>query len=191
VAYQFLALIAGARFGDYQAGYRFGRLGYELAEQRGWKRLQPRTYSFFGGLVLPWTRPFKSSRDLLRRASALATNIDDVISVGASCVYLHTNMLIAGDPLGDVEREAERSLEFAQKTRFGLIVEMMAAQIGLARTLSGSTRRFGCFDDDQFEELLTERRLASNPNLSGKSGAPRRSRQGLDVRGNRRRVPGA
>ena len=114
--------------------------------------------------MLPWTRRFKSSRDLLRRASALATNIGDVISVGASCVYLHTNMLIAGDPLGDVEREAERSLEFAQKTRFGLIVEMMAAQIGLARTLRGSTRRFGCFDDDQFEELLTERRLASNSN---------------------------
>jgi PAS domain S-box-containing protein len=165
VAYQFLAIIAGARFGDYQAGYRFGRLGYEMAEQRGWKRLQPRTYSFFGGLVLPWTRPFKSSRDLLRRASAAGRNIGDVISAGASCVYLNTNMLAAGDLLVEVEREAERSLALAQKAQFGLIVDMIAAQLGLVRTLRGSTRRFGCFDDDQFEELLAERRFASNPNL--------------------------
>ena len=165
VAYQFVAIIAGARFGDYPAGYRFGRLGYEMAEQRGWKRLQPRTYSFFGGLVLPWTKPFKSSRDLLRRASAAGWNIGDVISTGASCVYLNTNMLAAGDLLVEVEREAERGLAFAQKARFGLMVDMFAAQLGLVRTLRGSTRRFGCFDDDQFEELVAERRFASNPNL--------------------------
>ena len=30
-----LAMIAGPRFGDYQAGFRFGQLGYDLVEQRG------------------------------------------------------------------------------------------------------------------------------------------------------------
>src|SRR5882672_880206 len=37
-AYVRLGMVAGARFGDYQAGYRFGRLGYELVEQHGLKR---------------------------------------------------------------------------------------------------------------------------------------------------------
>jgi len=165
VAYQFLAVIAGARFGDYQAGYRFGRLGYELAEQRGWKRVQPRTYSFFGGLVLPWTRPLKSSRDLLRRAFAAGMNIGDVMTAAASCLYLNANMLLAGDPLIEVEHEAERNLEFAQKARFGMFVDLIAAPLGLVRTLRGLTRKFGSFDDEQFEELQAERRFASNPNL--------------------------
>src|SRR4029453_17537868 len=31
-AYAMLGMVAGARFGDYQAAYRFGRLGYELIE---------------------------------------------------------------------------------------------------------------------------------------------------------------
>ena len=32
-AYVWLGIIAGPRFGNYQAGFRFGRLGYELVEQ--------------------------------------------------------------------------------------------------------------------------------------------------------------
>ena len=34
-AYVLLGKIAGPRFGDYQAGFRFGQLGYELVERRG------------------------------------------------------------------------------------------------------------------------------------------------------------
>jgi predicted ATPase len=43
-AYAVLGRFAGPEFGDYQAGLRFGRLGYELVEQRGLKRFQARTY---------------------------------------------------------------------------------------------------------------------------------------------------
>ena len=43
--------IAGPRFGDYKAGYRFGRLGYELVEQRGLKRFQAGTYFVFGSVI--------------------------------------------------------------------------------------------------------------------------------------------
>ena len=37
-----LASSPGPHFGDYQAGFRFGRLGYELVEKRGLKRFQAR-----------------------------------------------------------------------------------------------------------------------------------------------------
>ena len=52
-AYVWLGAIAGPQFGDYQAGCRFGRIGYELVEQRGWKRLQPGTYFVFASVVIP------------------------------------------------------------------------------------------------------------------------------------------
>ena len=38
-AYVCLGMIAGPHFGDYKAGFRFGRLGYELVEKRGLKSL--------------------------------------------------------------------------------------------------------------------------------------------------------
>ena len=47
-AYAVLGRLAGPEFGDYQAGFRFGRLGYELVEKRGLKRFQARTYLNFG-----------------------------------------------------------------------------------------------------------------------------------------------
>jgi hypothetical protein len=78
---------------------------------------------------------------------------------------LNANMLIAGDHLVEVEREAECGLEFAEKTRFGKGVATITPQLGLVRTLRGLTRKFGSFDDEQFEELLAERRLENNPNL--------------------------
>ena len=46
-AYVRLGMIAGARFGDYQTGFRFGRLGYDLVEALGLTRFQARIYMTF------------------------------------------------------------------------------------------------------------------------------------------------
>ena len=67
-AYVWLGIIAGPHFGNYKAGFRFGRLGYELVEKRGLKRFQARTYACFGYDVMPWTKHVRACRDLLRRA---------------------------------------------------------------------------------------------------------------------------
>src|SRR6266852_894352 len=77
--------------------------------------------------------------------------------------YLITNLLAGGDPLAEVEREAVNALEFATKARFGLSADHIAMQLGLIRTLRGSTPKFGCFDDDRFDEARVEQKLASNP----------------------------
>ena len=165
-AYVVLGMLAGPHFGDYQAGFRFGRLGYDLVEQRGLKRFQARTYMNFGNVVLPWTRHVRTGRDLLRRAFEAANRIGDLTFAAYCCHHLNTNLLAAGDPLDEVQGEAERGLAFAQKMRFGLGIDFIAAQLGLVRTLRGSTPNFGCFDDEQFDELRIERRFSENPDLA-------------------------
>ncbi len=166
VAYAWLAVIAGPRFGNYQAGFRFGQLGYELVEKRGLKRFQPVTYWTFGNVVLPWTRHVRSGRDLVRRAFDAANDIGDVTSASICCDQLMKNLLAAGDQLVEVQREAESSLQFAQKVRFERVVHHIKPQLGLIRTLRGLTPVFGSFNDDQFDELRFERYLASNPALT-------------------------
>ena len=79
---------------------------------------------------------------------------------------LNTNLLAAGDPLAEVEREADRGLAFAQKMRFGLVIDLIAPQLGLIRTLRGLTPTFGCFDDAQFDEARIERHFSGNPDLA-------------------------
>jgi PAS domain S-box-containing protein len=166
VHYVGLSETAGPHFGDYEAGFRFGRLGYELVEQRGLRRFQPATYMVFGGIVLPWTKHVREGRDLVYRAFEVANKIGDLTYAAYSSHFIVTNLLTSGDPLGEVQRVAENSLTFAQNARFGFAGDIITGQLGLIRTLRGSTQRFGCFDDERFDERRFEGHLASHPGLA-------------------------
>ncbi|MEA3134189.1 MAG: hypothetical protein QOG17_2035, partial [Gammaproteobacteria bacterium] len=165
-AYVLLGSFAGPRFGDYQSGYRFGRLGYDLVEGRGLKRFQARTYMDFGNVVLPWTKHVRDGQDLVRRAFEAANKVGDVTYAAFCGSQLATNLLAAGDPLEDAQIQAENGLAFAQKARFGSVIDRMTAQLGLIRTLRGLTPTFGCFDDEQLDELWIERHFSENPDLA-------------------------
>jgi PAS domain S-box-containing protein len=166
VAYVWLGMIAGPHFGNYKAGFRFGRLGYELVEQRGLKRFQARTYLWFGEFVMPWTKHVTTGRDLMRRAFETATKVGDLTVAAYSYDALNTNLLAAGDPLPEVQRQAENGLEFARKARFGIVIAVITGQLGFIRSLRGLTSKFGCFDDEQFDEARFEGHLASEPVLA-------------------------
>ena len=163
--YVSLGYIAGPRFGDYAAGYRFGRLGCELVEKRKLKRFQARTYKDFGAHVVPWTRHVRTGRDILRTALEFANQSGDLTFAAYSYVSLNSNFLAAGDPLSEVQRQVEIGLAFARKARFQFVIDLASAQLGLVRTLRGQTRKFGSFDDSEFDELEVERRFSDNPNL--------------------------
>jgi PAS domain S-box-containing protein len=165
-AYVRLGMVAGPRFGDYHAGFRFGRLGHDLIEQQGLTRFQARTYMSFGSFVLPWSRHVRAGRDFLHRALQAAHKMGDLNCAAYCGGHLATNLLAAGDPLADVQRETENALAFAQKTRFGFVIDITATQLGLIRTLRGLTPKFGSFDDGQFDELGIERRFARSPHLA-------------------------
>ncbi|MBO4220836.1 AAA family ATPase [Bradyrhizobium neotropicale] len=170
-AYAVLGRLAGPEFGDYQAGLRFGRLGYELVEQRGLKRFQARTYLNFGYLLMFWTRHVREGRDLLRRAFETANQIGDLTFAAYYHTHLNTYFLAAGDPLDNVQVEVERGLAFARDIQFGFASDSIAGQLGLIRTLRGLTPIFGCFDDGQFDEDLMESRFCGNPDLKLAEGS--------------------
>ena len=161
-----LGMVAGPRFGNYQAGFRFGKLGYDLVEQRGLHRYQARTYMAFGTLIIPWTKHIKTGREHQRRCFDAANRIGDLTYAAYSCNVLNTNLLAAGDPLAEAQREAETGLEFVTNIRFGLVIDCITAQLGLIRTLRGLTAKFGAFNDERFDELRFERHLASDPVLA-------------------------
>jgi PAS domain S-box-containing protein len=163
VAYVMLARVAGPLFGDYQAGFRFGQLGYELVERRGLKRFEAGTYLNFAIYVVRWTKHVRASRDLMRRAFEAANRIGDLTYGAYTCENLNSDLLFAGEPLPEVQAEAERGLAFAEKARFGLVVDFIATQLALVRMLRGLTPTFGCLDHGQFDELHIEHDLSRNP----------------------------
>ena len=165
-AYVRLGMILGPDFGDYRAGFRFGKLGLDLVEQRGLRRYEARVYLIFGHRVIPWTQPIRNGRSLVRRAFDVANRIGDLTFAAYSCDNRITNLLVSGDPLAEVEREAEAGLDFARHSRFGLIIDRITTQLRLIRALRGLTREFGSFNDTEFDEVRFEKHLSEEPDLA-------------------------
>jgi PAS domain S-box-containing protein len=158
--------VAGRRFGDYQAGFRFGQLGCDLVDRRGLNRFEASTYLCFSNFAVRWMKPVGQCRDLLHRSFVAANRIGDLPYGAYAGNSLTSDSLFAGEPLSEVQAEAERGLAYAKKVRFGLVVDFIGTQLAVIHMLRGFTPIFGCFDDEQFNELDFETHLAANPDLA-------------------------
>jgi len=103
-------------------------------ERRGLRRFEARVHLIFGHRVIPWTQPLRTGRPLVRRAFDAANKLGDLTFAAYSRNNLITNLIAGGDPLGDVQREAEAGLDFARQRRFGLAIDL-APPLRLIRTL--------------------------------------------------------
>ncbi|MFL9930238.1 AAA family ATPase [Paraburkholderia sp. RL18-103-BIB-C] len=166
LAYAWLGGVLGTYFGEYHAGFRFGRLGLDLVEKRGLERFRARVYLVFAVHVAHWTQPLQTSLAFLRRAFEAALEAGDLSYAAYSCIDVITNRIATGDSLSDVEREAEHGLEFARKVGFGLVCDCITGQLRLIRMLRGQTPDFTSFNDAEFDEHRFEQRLENNPQLA-------------------------
>jgi len=165
LAYAFVGTVLGPYFGDYKGAYRFCQLGLDLVEQPGLDRFKARVYLMSKNLVNPWTRHVRTGRALVRRAFDTAQQAGDLTYAVFSQNNLVTNLLASGDPLADVQREAEAGLDFARQARFGIVVDFITTQLQLIRTLRGLTPAFGWLEDAGFSEGRFEQHLESDPSL--------------------------
>ena len=99
-----------------------------------------------------------SGRELVRRAFDAAYRIGDLTFASYSWDQLITICLAVGDPLSEVQTECENGLAFAKRVRFGLVIHLCGAQLGLIRTLRGVTATLGSLDHDDYSEPDVERR---------------------------------
>ena len=163
IAYAYLGAVLGPHFGDYQSGYRFGKLALDLVERRSLDRFKHRVFLLFGQHILPWMEHLRRGRSFVKRAIDSAHDAGDLTFEMFGCMNLTTNLLASGDRLEDVARAAERAKALAQRARYGLVVELITGQYRLIQTLRGRTTAFGSFSDDVFDEGLFEETLDSAP----------------------------
>jgi predicted ATPase/GAF domain-containing protein len=165
VGYACLGVVAGPRFGDYKTGFRFGRLGYDLVERHGLVRFRARTATLFAAVIIPWTRHLRTATELTRRAFDAAHAVGELRLAVYSCGYLIGNLLAIGDPLPDVQREAEHCQELARNGGFGIMNDNATTVLELVRTLRGLTTTFGRFNQAGFDELSFERHVTSETSV--------------------------
>ena len=163
--YAAVGLIGGYRFGDYEAGYRFGRIACDLTVSRELNRLGGKAYLVFA-MVVPWTRPVRELIDPARRAFQMATEQGDATYAAYACHFVSYGLLSSGAPLGHVAHEAELGLEFSRRVQFGFIVDIISITLALVRMLRGETAKFGSLDNDRTAERSIEEQLSGHPALA-------------------------
>ena len=97
VPYVMFGAIAATRFGDYR-----GRVAIQQSRQWSWwngaasRVSRQGHYLNYANVVLPWTRHFRSGRDVLRRAFDAANSSGDVTFAAFSCASLNVNCPCGG-----------------------------------------------------------------------------------------------
>jgi len=170
-AYVLLGEILGTNFENYEAAFRFGKLGFDLMETRGPLRYKAAVYFCFAQMVNCWTNHFRSSIELQRRAFEVGLQTGNFQTASYTRNAMITLLLAAGDPLRDVERTAEDGIAFARSVKFGLVVDVVTTQLRLIRQLRGTTPDFASFDggdfpEGKFDEGEFERRLEAHPSMA-------------------------
>lgn len=149
VAYANVSRIAGRRFADYPAGLAFAELGCRLVARRGLERYQARTQLAFLLFAQRWVQPVQTSIEPLRQVFEIANRTGD-LPVGAFAGNsLVSNMLATGEPLADVQTEAESALAYARKIGFAVGIDFLETQLAFIQMLRGQTRLFGSLDAER------------------------------------------
>ncbi|MEA2626448.1 MAG: hypothetical protein QOD06_2493 [Candidatus Binatota bacterium] len=166
LAYAQIFMVLGPRFGDPVSGFRFGQLGVDLVERRGLVRFRPRVQLIFGYHVLAWMRHLRIGGEWIRRAFDTAQESGDLTFAGFASTLSITNRLAAGEPLADVQGDAESGVAFAKKTGFAAVGRCFLVQLGLIRSLRGLPAHFGAagdvaWDEQWFEQHADDRSLTS------------------------------
>jgi PAS domain S-box-containing protein len=153
--------ILGPVFHRYTDGYRFAKLAGDLVEKHGFITCQAKIYHLMGH-VTPWTRPIASAVEFMRATFRAAIETGDQISACHALVPLIAGFLLRNDPLEAVWCESEIALDFARRTKFRDVADIIQSQQRFIATMQGRTETFSTFNDAQFDEATFEAQLTGD-----------------------------
>jgi len=150
-------------YGDYAAGFRFAKLGFDLAERHGRLGLKARVDMCFAAVVLPWEKPAREARPVLHRAFEVAQKAGDLGFAAFSRRAIVSDLLFCGERLEDVRQAAADGLTFARRVRFGLAADAIDVQCMLVRSLLGLGQPRAAAPEGEWDACWSELHQASVP----------------------------
>ena len=159
ISYAAMGVIASARFGHHEKGYRLARMACDLVERRGLKH--------FGGMTYlrsrPWFRgPDRSGTASIRRAgpSRCRKSTASRHMLQPLAAYSLPCFLLSGI---HSTKSSARSSRFGIRAPVRILPGQNSSPLALVRMLRGKTAKFGSLDDGQFMERIFEERMTGLP----------------------------
>ncbi|WP_437989716.1 AAA family ATPase [Sorangium sp. So ce145] len=158
-AYAAFARMFGPRFGRYREAYKFGKLGYDLADRSELLTVKSLVFTLFGQQVVFWTRHYRETYPYTRAGFSAAVESGDMRIACFNCVWAPLFPLLAGEPLEDVLHEVEERSRFVRKAGYAFAYGVLASAHALIQTLRGRPVRFSTLDGSELDPPAFEARL--------------------------------
>ncbi|WP_437586188.1 AAA family ATPase [Sorangium sp. So ce1000] len=158
-AYAAFARMFGPRFGQYREAYKFGKLGYDLADRSDLLTVKSLVFTLFGQQVVFWTRHYRETYPYTRAGFSAAVECGDMRMACFNCVWAPLFPLLSGEPLEDVLHEVEERLGFVRKAGYAFAHGVLVSAHALVQTLRGRSVRFSTLDGSELGLPAFEARL--------------------------------
>jgi PAS domain S-box-containing protein len=157
VAYGYLGMHLGPFFGDYQQGFRFGRLGYDLMEKRKLLAYKGKIEFIIGCFISFWVQPLIRGIGHLGSGLKAAADVGDLNVASYCCDCLVSHKLVAGESLDRVYSESEKLLDFTSETKFDPARQIIIRARRFILAMQGLTVKLSSFSGSEFKEDEYER----------------------------------
>jgi PAS domain S-box-containing protein len=157
VAYGYLGMHLGPFFGDYQQGFRFGRLGYDLMEKRKLVAYKGKIEFTIGCFISFWVQPLIRGIGHLASGLKAAADVGDLNVASYCCDCLVSHKLLAGESLDRVYSESEKLLDFTNQTKFDPARQIITRARRFILAMQGLTAKLSSFSGSEFNEDEYER----------------------------------
>ncbi len=121
-------------------GYRFGTLGQQLLERFAAPELESKVLCVLGVFVVPWTQPYASVIETLRRSVQLGLQHGDLEYAFYSAVHAGIARVYASEPLDAVIREQRADVEAMASYRMAFHVDLANIWLQAGDNLLGEAR---------------------------------------------------
>ncbi len=137
----------------YTQSHALGRIGLQLAEQRGVTYFRLTAYQYFGAFYQHWCEPLVDTLQLLEQGWSLGQDGTNPVAAGYCALLGAVNHFALGTPLDELEQTGERALKFLHRTRqpateamlrYGVLQPLMALTGRTDSPLSFDTDTFPC-----------------------------------------------
>jgi predicted ATPase/signal transduction histidine kinase/tRNA A-37 threonylcarbamoyl transferase component Bud32 len=149
----------GARLGDYQLGYEFGKLALALTEKFQALHQAAKVYQFFASSIAPWAVHLKRCIPFNQRAYQIGLESGDLAYAGFALAQIVSHRLIEGDRLHEIYEEAQKGQSFYERTKDRQLIDTTITWQRLCLNLQGLTKNSSSLSDADFDEAKHLKRV--------------------------------
>jgi predicted ATPase/signal transduction histidine kinase len=161
----FAALVVSA-LGRYEDGYRFAKLGVELAKKLNEPSALSGVYFLWAMFGSHWIKPIDESIELYRHSIQYGIQSGDHLHVGYSAARRFSHLMFRGAPIEELRADAAATIDLLGRIGDATNTEFVAPRVRLLDWLQGERRHGDTLGSDEHDETACTALIEARGNRS-------------------------